>query len=66
MHIFDVLLRAVIQSAVMIVWGLFALALIAGLIGRSIRFLWKKFHPVRAIVHTPNDNVVDAEWVREM
>ena len=63
MHIFDVILRAVIQSAVMIVWGLFALALIVSLIGRSIRFLWIKFHPVRAIVHIENHDVIDAEWV---
>jgi hypothetical protein len=66
MHIFDVILRVVIQSAVMIVWGLFALAFITCLIGRSIRFLWIKFHPVRAIVYMSNDDVVDAEWVREM
>ena len=66
MHIFDVILRSVIQSVVLIVWGLFALAFVAGLAWRIIRFLWMKFHPVRAIIHIENDNVVDAEWVREV
>ena len=63
MHIFDVLLRWLVQTVVMTAWGLFALALIAGLVGRSIRFLWMKFHPVRAIVHIENHNMIDAEWV---
>ena len=66
MHIFDLMLRFIIQSVVLIVWGVFALALITGLIGRIIRFLWTKFHPVTAIVPIENDNVVDAEWVREV
>lgn len=63
MDIFDVLLRWLIQSVVMAVWGTFALALVAGLLGRVIRFLWMKFHPVRAIVHIENHDVIDAEWV---
>ena len=66
MHIFDVLLRSVIQTVVMGVWGVFALAFLAGLTGRIIRFVWMKLHPVRTIVHIENDNVVDAEWVREV
>ena len=63
MHIFDALLRWLIQTVVMAAWGLFALALIAGLIGRSLRFLWMKLHPVRTIVHMENHDVIDAEWV---
>jgi len=63
MHIFDALLRWLIQTVVMTAWGLFALALIVGLIGRSIRFLWMKLHPVRTIVHMENHDVIDAEWV---
>ena len=66
MHIFDVILRSVIQSVVLIVWGLFALAFVAGRIWRIIRFLWMRLHPIRAIVHNENNNVVDAEWVREV
>ena len=66
MHIFDVILRSVIQSVVLIVWGLFALAFVAGLTWRIIRFVWMKLHPVRTIIHFKNDNVVDAEWVREV
>jgi hypothetical protein len=63
MHIFDVLLRGAIQTAVMGIWGLFGLAFIVGLIGRIVRWIWRKIHPVRAIIHLPNDEVVDAEWV---
>ena len=66
MHIFDLMLRFIIQSVVLIVWGVFALAFVTGLIGRIIRFLWMKFHPVTAIVPIENNNVVDAEWVREV
>lgn len=65
MHIFDVIFRSVIQAVVLIVWGLFALAFVAGLTWRIIRFMMK-LHPVRTIVHIENDNVVDAEWVREV
>ena len=66
MHIFDLMLRFIIQSVVLIVWGVFALAFVTVLIGRIIRFLWLKFHPVTAIVPIENGNVVDAEWVREV
>lgn len=65
MHILDVLLRGAIQTAVMGVWGLFCLALIAGLTGRAFRWFWMKTHPIIAIVHVSDDEVVDAEWVRE-
>ena len=63
MHIFDITLRFIIQSVVLIGWGVFALALIVGLIGRSIRFVWMKLHPVRTIVHMENHDMIDAEWV---
>jgi len=63
MHIFDCLLRWAIQAVVMGVWGLFLLAFIAGVVGRIVRWIWRKTHPVRAIVHIPDDEVVDAEWV---
>jgi hypothetical protein len=66
MHIFDITLRFIIQSVVLIGWGVFALAFVTGLIGRIIRFVWMKFHPVTTIVPIENDNVVDAEWVREV
>ena len=65
MHILDVLLREAIQTAVMGVWGLFGLALIAGLMGRVFRWFWMKTHPITAVVHDSDDDVVDAEWVRE-
>jgi len=63
MHIFDAFLRWLIQTVVMAAWGVFALAFVTGLIGRSIRFLWMKLHPVRTIVHMENHDVIDAEWV---
>jgi hypothetical protein len=66
MHILDILLRTVIQTAVMGVWGLFGLAFVAGLAGRVIRWIWMKTHPVTAVVHIIQDEVVDAEWVREL
>ena len=66
MHILDVLLRGAIQTAVMGVWGLFGLALIAGLTGRAFRWFWVKTHPITAVVHLLDDEVVDAEWVREL
>jgi len=65
MHILDVLLRGAIQAAVMGVWGLFGLAFIAGLMGRAFRWFWMKTHPITAVVHVSDDEVVDAEWVRE-
>jgi hypothetical protein len=63
MHTFDILLRGAIQTAVMGVWGLFLLAFVVGVTGRVVRWVWRKLHPVQAIVHVPNDEVVDAEWV---
>ena len=42
------------------------LALVAGLAGRAIRWIWVKTHPITAVVHTPDDEVVDAEWVRNL
>ncbi len=63
MELFDVLLRWLIQSVVMAVWGMFALALVAALIGRTVFFLWRKFHPIRAIVHIENRDVIEGEWV---
>jgi len=66
MHFLDVLLREAIQTAVMGVWGLFGLALIAGLTGRAFRWFWMKTHPITAVVHLLDDEVVDAEWVREL
>ena len=66
MHIFDVILRFLIQAVVMTVWGIFSLAFVTALIGRTIRWLWVKTHPITAIVHVPQDDVVDAEWVREL
>ena len=66
MHILDVLLRGAIQTAVMAVWGLFGLAFIVGLAGRAFRWLWMKTHPITAVVHLLDDEVVDAEWVREL
>ncbi|MEI7844303.1 MAG: hypothetical protein WCK35_00730 [Chloroflexota bacterium] len=65
MQTLDVLLRSAIQIAVMGVWGLFGLALIAGLTGRTIRWVWMKTHPVTTIVRAQGPDVVDAEWVRD-
>lgn len=65
MQTLDVLLRSAIQIAVMGVWGLFGLALIAGLTGRTIRWIWIKTHPVTTIVRAQGPDVVDAEWVRD-
>jgi hypothetical protein len=65
MQTLDVLLRLAIQIAVMGVWGLFGLALITGLTGRTIRWVWIKTHPITAIVRVHEPDVVDAEWVRD-
>ena len=66
MHILDVFLRGAIQAAVMGIWGLFGLALVAGLAGRTIRWVWVKNHPITAVIHIPDDEVVDAEWLRDL
>ena len=63
MHIFDILLRWLIQSVVMAVWGTLALALVAALVGRIVSFVWRKLHPVRAILHIENHDVIEGEWV---
>jgi hypothetical protein len=63
MHTLDVLLRTVIQTAVMGVWGLLGLAFLAGLTGRAIRWLWNKLHRVTVVVHLPANRIIDAEWV---
>lgn len=62
----DVILRGAIQFAVMGVWGLFGLALVVGLTGRTIRWLWLLAHPVRAVVQLPTEDVLEAEWVRDL
>ena len=64
MQTLDVLLRSAIQIIVMGVWGLFGLALFAGLTGRTVRWIWMKTHPITAIARVPEPDVVDAEWVR--
>ena len=67
MHIFQVIFRATIQSIVIGVWSLVILLLIVGSLGRLIGFAWRCFHPARAIVPIMSDDeVVDAEWVREL
>lgn len=66
MQTLDIILRGAIQFAVMGIWGLFGLALVAGLTGRTIRWLWVLTHPVRAVVRIPSDDVVEAEWVRDL
>jgi len=66
MQTLDVILRLTIKIAVMGVWGLFGLALIAGLTGRTIRWVWIKTHPVTTIVRAQGPDVVDAEWVRDI
>ena len=67
MHIFQVIFRSTIQSIVIGVWSLVILMLLVGVIGRLIGFAWRYFHPARAIVPIMSDDeVVDAEWVREL
>jgi len=67
MDLFHVLFRNTIQSVVIGVWSLVLLALIVGSIGRTIGIAWRFLHPVRALIPIRNnDNVVDAEWVREI
>ena len=67
MDIFQVIFRATIQSIVIGVWSLVILMLLVGILGRLIGFAWRWFHPARAIVPiTSDDDVIDAEWVREV
>ncbi len=67
MDFFHVLFRNTIQSIVIGVWSLVLLALIVGSIGRTIGFAWRFLHPIRMLVPIRNNNdVVDAEWVREI
>ncbi len=63
MHILDVFLRWLIQSVVMAVWGALALAFVAVLTGKIISFVWRKLHPIRAVVHIENHDVIEGEWV---
>jgi len=67
MDLFQIVFRATIQSIVIGVWSLVILMLVVGSLGRLIGFVWRCFHPVRAIVcQTSDDEVIDAEWVREV
>jgi hypothetical protein len=67
MDIFQTIFRSTIQSIVIGVWGLVLLMLVVGSLGRLIGFVWRCFHPARAMVLIrDNDEVVDAEWVREL
>jgi len=67
MDIFHVLFRNTIQSVVIGVWSLILLALLVGGVTRIIGFAWRFLHPIRALVPIRNiDDVVDAEWVREI
>jgi hypothetical protein len=67
MDLFHVLFRNTIQSVVIGVWSLVLLALIVGSIGRTLGLAWRFLHPARALVPIRNnDDVIDAEWVREI
>ena len=67
MDIFHVLFRNTIQSVVIGVWSLVLLTLVVGSIGRTIGLAWRFLHPARALVPIRNnDDVVDADWVREI
>ena len=67
MDIFQVIFRSTIQSIVIGVWSLVLLTLLIGIVGRMIGFAWRCFHPARAIIPIASDDeVVDAEWVREL
>ena len=67
MELFQVIFRSTIQSIVIGVWGLILLALLVGGVTRIIGFAWCFLHPIRALVPIRNnDDVVDAEWVREI
>ena len=80
MDLFQVIFRSTIQSIVIGVWSLILLALLVGSVTRTIGFAWRLsqqvmmivparrlLHPVRTIVPIRSDDeVVDAEWVREI
>ena len=67
MEIFHIIFRNTIQSGVMGVWSLVLRALDIGSIGRTLGLAWRFLHPVRALVPIRNnDDVIDAEWVREI
>ena len=67
MDIFQVIFRSTIQSIVIGVWSLVILMLLVGSLGRLIGFAWRFFHPAKAIIPIASDDeVVDAEWVREL
>ena len=67
MNLFHIIFRNTIQSIVIGVWSLILLTLIFGSIGRTIGLAWRFLHPARALVPIRNnDDVIDAEWVREI
>ena len=66
-EIFHIIFRNTIQSVVIGVWSLVLLALVVGSIGRTLGLAWRFLHPARALVPIRNnDDVIDAEWVREI
>ena len=66
MDLFHIIFRNTIQSIVIGVWSLILLTLIFGSIGRTIGLAWRFLHPVRSLVRVQNNEVIDAEWVREI
>ena len=67
MNLFHIIFRNTIQSIVIGVWSLILLTLIIGSIGRTIGLAWRFLHPVRSLVRIQSDDeVIDAEWVREI
>jgi hypothetical protein len=68
METFQFLFRTTIQSVVIGVWSLLLVLLLLGLVGRTLRWVWRRLHPVRALVRSSgsDDEVVEAEWVREL
>ena len=67
MELFQVIFRSTIHSIVIGVWGLILLALLVGGVTRIIGFAWRFFHPIWALAPIrSDDDVVDAEWVREI
>jgi len=67
MDLFQVIFRSTIQSIVIGIWSLLLLALLLGSVARAIGFTWRFLHPVRTLVPIRSDDeIVDAEWVREI